>query len=151
MKFINMAAVAFAIVPATLAGAFECSHVLARSKCFEAVASSVSKTGGGGVSVGGVYIGNRNPEDCPKLKDACATMYNETNGKKGYQAPDPTANPPEPGDEMVDQKCGSVAVPSNNLTIGSFTNTNTQGKTATHWELSATDENDGKNEFSGTF
>ncbi len=150
MKFLNMAAVALAVVPATFAGAFECSHVLARSKCFEAVASSVNKSGGG-VSVGGVYVGNRNPEDCPKLKDACATMYNDTNGKKGYQAPNPNATPPEPGDELVDQKCGSVAVPSNNITIGSFTNTNTQGKTATNWELTATDENGKTNEFSGTF
>ena len=77
-------------------------------------------------------------------------MYNEKNQKPGSQAPKPGGNPPDPGDELIDQKGGDVAVPPDTVAIGSFTNTNDQGKAATHWEIVAEDENQEKTEFSGT-
>ena len=91
---INLAAVALITVPPVFTGAFECSHVIVRSTCFQAVASSVSKQDGG-VSIGGVVFDNRDPVRCPKLKNVCVSLYKDKNGKKGYQEPDPGGDPPE--------------------------------------------------------
>lgn len=147
---INLAAIAVVTIPSTFAGAFECNLVMARSKCFQAVAGNVSQQDGG-TSIGGVVFDNVDPGECHKLIDGCVTLYNERNGVTGYQAPDPDADPPDPGDEMVDQKCGSISEPSDSIIIGSFTNTNDQGKSADSWEIVATDTEGGVNEFSGTF
>lgn len=147
---IHLAAAALITVPPVFSGAFECSYVIVRSSCFQAIGANVSEQGES-VSVGGVVFDNVDPERCPKLKKVCVTMYNEKNQKPGYQSPDPGGNPPDPGDELIDQKCGDVAVPSDTVAIGSFTNTNDQGKAATHWEIVAEDENQEETEFSGTF
>jgi hypothetical protein len=150
MKMLSVVALAAVTMPPLVGGAFQCEHVLARSSCFCAIASNVSKRGGG-VTVGAVVFDNCNPATCPKLKEGKAITYREMNGKPGYQEPDPGATPPDPGDELVDSKCAAVSEPSNNITVGSISNGKDKKKRATHWELSATDEDGEINQFSGTF
>lgn len=150
MKMLSLAATAAVILPPLVGGAFRCEHVLARSSCFCAIASNVSKRGGG-VTVGAVVFDNCNPNACPKLTEGKAITYRETNMKPGYQDPDPNATPPDPGDELVDTKCAAVSEASNSITVGSITNGKDKKKRATHWELSSTDENGETNQFSGTF
>lgn len=150
MNFLHCAAIAAVTVPPLLGRAFECEHVLARSACICAVASNVSEKGGK-VSVGSVVFDNCEPQHCPKLTGGKITTYKEENNIPGYQDANPNADPPDPGDTKVDEKCAKVAQPSDQIIVGSFTNGNDQGETATEWELTVTDEDGETSQFSGTF
>jgi len=153
---------ASASVHSPLAGAFNCDHVFVDADCIRAGASNISKKKGG-VSVGGVHVTNGSKPTCPKFTEACLHLYQESNGLPGFQAThaevieyytDRGLEPPdepEAPDNGTDMYCAEVSVPTNDMTIASFTNHNTQGEAASHWELRTTDENEDTNTFTGSF
>jgi hypothetical protein len=144
------------------AGIFRCDHVVVDTDCFKAIATNVKKKGGG-VKVKGLRVTNGNGSPCPKIADVCLILHNETNGLPGaqvdstevtkyYQDLGQTPPDPPPGpDQVTDTICATVAVPSEEVTIASFSNNSDQGVTAARWELRSTDENGGENTMSGTF
>ena len=145
-----------------VAGALKCAHVIVDTECIRAVASNIKKRGGG-VSVGGIHVTNGDGAPCPQFEYVCLHMYQDKNNLPGLQLDeveireyyenkgvDPPDELPVP-DRLTDLRCGSISVPSDSITIASFSNTNVQGAIASHWELRIEDETGGESCFTGSF
>jgi len=128
------------LLPGLASASCEANQLLVDTGYVQVVASGIHQSGGGW-SIAGVHIQALQPEKL-LVHNAEVTLYRDRDGEAGFT---------QPPDQFVDQFTATSPVPTDHLSIGSFSNQSHSNGVADSWQINIEDEHQQTHAFSGNF